>query len=98
MGDACAFPHPSASFSQLHKQEEPEDGEIALPMLSLDSHRTCTCPNHLSKLQCGMGMGECLTFSVYWLLPFLIVVPLPQVVQHFESKPVQRRRKLGGFV
>jgi len=45
-----------------------------------------------------MGMGERLTFSVYWLLPFLIVVSLPQVVQHFESKPVQRCRKLGGFV
>ena len=38
------------------------------------------------------------TFSVYWLPPYLIVVPLPQVVQHFESKPVQRCRILGGFV
>jgi hypothetical protein len=58
-----ALPPPSPD---VHKQEEPEDGKIASIVLPFDSHRTCTCPTFLSKLQCGMGMGEFLKIFVYW--------------------------------
>jgi len=56
--DGRVLPTPFHFLLPTFIEEEPEDRKVAPTIVSLDPHRTYICPTHLSKLQCGMGLGE----------------------------------------
>ena len=85
--------YPHQPPSPVHKQVEPEDGEIAPIISSPDSHRASTCPNILSKLQYRMGMGEYPIFSC--LFSFLIVTIYPKSYNSLNQNPCNVAAYLG---